>query len=112
MPDKFRSSSAACGHAWQGRTSTEASWFDLQSWLLETVLEEGQELARTPERVALARADVLDEAAQPVALGIVVALRRRPDPDHERLHTRLPRSDSYGIGSVHSEENVAAYPGS
>jgi hypothetical protein len=31
---------------------------------------------------------VLDEASQPEALGIVVALGGRPNADHERLHVR------------------------
>jgi hypothetical protein len=35
---------------------------------------------------------VLDQATQPVSLGIVVPLGRRPDPDHERLHSAIIRT--------------------
>jgi hypothetical protein len=56
---------------------------------LERGFKECEELARGPERLSFARADVLGDASESVVLGVVVRFGRPPEPDHERLHAEI-----------------------
>ena len=56
---------------------------------LDGGLQECEELARGPERLSFARADVLGDASESVVLGVVVRFGRPPEPDHERLHAEI-----------------------